>query len=57
MDDIDSAPCPNVSVSGMQLQKKIVNPACPPREDRPKSPDVRPCRIGAAPPRLSVLSG
>lgn len=24
-------------LSGMQLQKKIVNPACPPREGRPKA--------------------
>lgn len=33
MDDI--GPCSNVS--GMQLQKKIVNPACPPKEGRPKA--------------------
>lgn len=31
----DGAPCP--SVSGMQLQKKIVNPACPPKDGRPKA--------------------
>lgn len=44
----DGAPCPGVS--GMQLQKKIVNPACPPKKGSAESPDVRPCRIGAAPP-------